>query len=205
LDILNDIPQDILNSVILFCILFGIIQCFSGYRVFKFILVLTGFLTGGILAGFFASTIVQEKIIIILFGFIGGCIGAALMLLLYFVGLFLIGALTGSIMSFTVYTLTETSPQPAGIIIMAVIMGIFALVFQKFMIIISTAFAGAWYIILGVSHFAVEQFDITRLDQLWKTGGDTLYVTAACWLGLSIIGMIVQYRGSRGKKKKNPE
>ncbi|HKK25794.1 MAG TPA: DUF4203 domain-containing protein, partial [Gracilimonas sp.] len=98
-------------------ILVGALQCFFGYRLFKFILGLIGFLLGSALTVAIGSTYSIEVIPVILLGLVGGFIGAALMVALYYVGVFVIGSLLGGILGIVL------SPDPVLLLILAVISG----------------------------------------------------------------------------------
>ncbi|MDZ7714787.1 MAG: DUF4203 domain-containing protein [Balneolaceae bacterium] len=108
-----DLHQVVLNVIIGLAILVGALQCFFGYRIFKFILGLTGFLLGGVLVAAVGSTLSQEELFIILTGLVGGFIGAALMVTLYYVGIFFIGAILGGVLGTVLYAVAESNPDPA--------------------------------------------------------------------------------------------
>jgi len=188
------IPQDVLNVIIGLGILVGAIQCFFGYRIFKFILGLTGFLVGGALAAAIGYALSQEEAVALLAGLVGGFIGAALMVALYFIGIFLIGAFLGGVLGAVLFAVAGSNPEPAVLLILAVIAGVVALVFQKFMIIISTGFGGAWSIVIGIAYFTTGAIDPTNIERLFRSGGSHLYAIVLCWLALGIVGVIVQYK-----------
>lgn len=198
-----DIHQDVLNVIIGLSVLVGALQCFFGYRIFKFILGLTGFLIGGVLAVAIGYSFSQEEAFALLAGLVGGFIGATLMVMLYYVGIFLIGALLGSFLGTVLYAVAENTPEPAVLLILAVIVGVIALISQKFMIIVSTGFGGAWLVVTGIAFFTTEIIDLSNLDQIFRSAGSHLYAIILCWLALGIVGVIVQYR-SEPKKKSQP-
>ena len=196
-----DLPQDVLNVIIGLSILVGALQCFFGYRIFKLILGLTGFLLGGALAGAVGYAISQEEAVALLAGLVGGFIGAALMVVLYFIGIFLIGALLGGVLGAVLFVVAESNPEPAVLLILAVIAGVIALIFQKFMIIVSTGFGGAWSVVTGIAYFTTGSIDPTNLERMFRSGGSHLYTILLCWLALGIVGVIVQYRSVPTKEK----
>ncbi|TYP95433.1 protein of unknown function (DUF4203) [Fodinibius salinus] len=198
-----DLNQDIVNLIIGLSILVGALQCFFGYRIFKFILGLTGFLIGGVLAGAMGYSFAQEKAFALLAGLAGGFIGATLMVMLYYVGIFLIGALLGGFLGTVLYAVAESNPEPAVLLILAVITGVIALISQKLMIIVSTGFGGAWLVVIGIASLTTEIVDLSNFDQIFSSGGSYLYAIILCWLTLGIVGVIVQYR-SEPKKKPQP-
>ena len=140
----------------------GAIQCFFGYRIFKFILGLIGFLVGGAIAGAIGFSMSENEIVVLLVGIVGGFIGAALMIALYFIGIFLIGALLGGVIGFVLYASVGNSPEAAVVLILAVVVGVIALIFQKFMIIVSTGFGGAWGVVFGMAYFITDAIDLTK-------------------------------------------
>ena len=196
-----DLPQDILNVIIGLSILVGAVQCFLGYRIFKFILGLTGFLIGGALAGVIGYAISQQEVVALLAGLVGGFIGAALLIALYFIGVFLIGALLGGILGAVFFAVAGSSPEPAVLLILAVIAGVIALIFQKFMIIVSTGFGGAWSVVMGIAYFTTGAIDPTNLERMFRSGGTLLYAILLCWIALGIVGVIVQFKSAPKKEK----
>lgn len=195
-----DLNQDVLSVIIGLTILVGALQCFFGYRIFKFILGLTGFLLGGALASVIGYTFSQEEAFVLLTGLVGGFIGAALMVTLYYVGIFLIGAILGSVLGTVLYAVAESNPDPAILLILAVLAGIIALIFQKFMIIVSTAFGGAWGVVIGIAYFITGTVNLSNPEQIFSSGGKYLYALLLCWLALGVAGVIIQYRSAPTKE-----
>lgn len=196
-----NLPQDLSNVIVGLSILIGAIQCFFGYRIFKFILGLTGFLVGGILAGTIGYAISQEESIALLAGLVGGVIGATLLVALYLVGVFLIGAILGGILGTVLFAVAESNPEPAVLLLLAVIAGTIALIFQKFMIIVSTGFGGAWSIVAGIACLTTEGIDPTNIERTFRSAGSHLYAILLCWLALGIVGVIVQYKSAPIEKE----
>jgi MFS family permease len=197
-----DLPEDVRNIIIALSILVGALQCFFGYRIFKVILGLTGFLLGGTLAGAIGYAISQEQAVALLAGLVGGFIGAALIVALYFIGVFLIGALLGGVLGTALFAVAESNPEPAVVLVLAVIAGIIAVIFQKFMIIVSTAFGGAWAVVTGIAHFTTGAVDPGNLERMFRSAGSHLYAILLCWLALGIVGVVVQYKSAPRKEKK---
>lgn len=188
------LPANLLNIIIGLGILIGSIQCFFGYRIFKIILGLIGFIGGGALAGSIGYAISGEEGVALLAGVVGGAIGAALLVALYLIGVFLIGAFLGSLIGIILFGLSNGSPEPAVLLILAVIGGVVALIFQKFMIILSTSFGGSWSVVSGIAYFTIRGFDPTNLEYFFRSGGTQIYAILLCWVALGIFGLIVQYK-----------
>ena len=73
------------------------INCFFGYKIFKIVLGVLGFIFGGLAAAAMAMAATKEPGIAVLVGLVGGVIGATLMVALYFLGVFVLGALVGGL------------------------------------------------------------------------------------------------------------
>ena len=196
-----NLPHNVLNVIIGLGILVGAVQCFFGYRIFKIILGITGFLIGGSLASGIGYAISQQEAVALLAGLVGGLIGAALMVALYFIGIFLIGAFLGGVLGAVLFAVVGSNPEPAVLLILAVITGVITLIFQKFMIIVSTGFVGAWSIVTGIAYFTSGAIDLTNLERMFRSGGSHLYAIVLCWLALGIVGVIVQYKSAPTKQE----
>jgi hypothetical protein len=189
-----------LNLVLGLGIIIGTIQCFFGYRLFKIVLGLTGFLFGAVLAANIGYAMSQKEVVALLSGLVGGFIGAALLVGLYFVGVFLIGALLGAVVGAALFATAGSNPEPVVLLILGVIGGVVACIFQKFMIIVSTAFVGAWSVVLGIAHFVTGTIDPTNAEGLFRAGGTQLWIMLLCWMALGIVGVLVQYKSAPAKK-----
>jgi hypothetical protein len=190
------LSPDVYNIAIGLGILVGAIQCFFGYRFFKVVLGLLGFLAGGILAAGFGYSISQQEIVALLAGLVGGLIGAGVLVMLYFIGIFFIGAYLGTILGAVLFGLTGIEPGPMVLLIPAVAVGIFAIIFQKFMIIFSTGFGGAWSVVAGLAYFTTGAIDPTNIERLFRPDGIHFYAVVLGWLALGITGVAVQYRSA---------
>jgi len=108
-----------------------------------------------------------------------------------------------------VWTQRSDDPHLLVIILMAIV-GVFtALVFQRYVIIISTSFTGAWLSLVAVlallGHVNVTEalgsLKEWMLDPLERISAEREVFFA--WLGLSLLGVFVQLRKtSTGKHKK---
>jgi hypothetical protein len=194
------LPQDVINVIIGLGIIIGAIQCFFGYRIFKVILGLVGFLLGGALAATIGYAISQQETVALMAGLIGGLIGVASMVALYYIGIFLIGGFLGVVLGTVLFAAAVNNPEPAVLLILAVIAGVIALIFQKLMIIVSTGFGGAWSVVTGIAHFT-GSIDLTNIERLFRSAGSRIYAIILCWLVLGILGVIVQYKSAPAKEK----
>lgn len=201
-------------------ILIGIAFCFFGYRIFRILLAILGFL-GGALAGVAAAQAImlaQETagnptLYLILGGVIGGIIGAVLLYFLYIVGIFLLGASLGAILAAAIVRLL-TNDQTAltvAVIGLGLLGGILAIVLQRVLIIIATSFSGAQAIVSGVTillnprqGLPLATGPISSQFQGITAPAPTMNIVAlVAWLVLAIAGMVVQFAWT-GKKKPKP-
>lgn len=184
----------------------GILICFWGYRVLKLALGLLGFLVGacaGWQLGLYALD--ANTVMALVCALVGGLLGMALYLWLYFLGIFLLGATAGAVVAAAFYNATAHHAQPLVVLAVSVGFGLIALMAQKFMIVVSTAFSGAYLIAAGIWPFVAGSenhsriwLDPTHVGQSGSLG----YAALGIWLVLGIAGTSFQFRG--GPKQVEP-
>lgn len=154
----------------------GGLYCFAGYRLFKALLVITGFIVGGLIG--MLLTLGSP------IGFIiGAFIGALLFFILYFIGVFFMGAFLGILI---VLLLSFIAPSPPALyLVIALLGGILAIVYEKLIMIISTSFIGASYLVLGGF---LLMFGTIQIFSLSNIGLYPLLV-----LAFGLIGIVIQY------------
>jgi len=179
----------------------GLLVCFAGYRLVKLTLALIGFIAGA--AGGWAAGLAlapNNATVALVCALVAGVIFAILCVWLFFFGVFILGASAGAVVAAAVFRATGYPVQALLILVVAVVFGILALLLQKLMIILSTAFSGSYLITAAVAHFVTG---IQQVHPLWfkpisTTSADKLgYVALALWLVLGLIGARFQYVGSR--------
>ena len=119
-----------------------------------------------------------------------------------FFGIFLLGASAGAIVATALFHAAGNQPQPILVLLLAIVFGVIALVMQKFMIIVSTAFIGSYLITAGIVHLLTGAKDVSALwfDHLQPGSAGILgYVALVFWLVLGLAGVSFQYRGRRRK------
>ncbi len=188
-----DIPPDMLNLIMGIGILIGAVQCFFGYRLLKFVLGLTGFLIGAILgAGVGRGMSNGNEIVTAIAGFVGGLVGASVMAALYFVGVFFIGALFGVLVGMSLLGIVDMGSSEIIVLVLAVLGGVVALIAQKLMLVVATAFLGAWNVVAGIAYFTAG-FDPNDLKEFVSRADFTCHVMLGCTVVLGIVGGVVQY------------
>jgi len=185
------------NILAFVLIIIGLVYCFFGYRIFKIILAIFGFAIGAPLSASIAyGASGGEEIIVIIAAIIGGIVCAGLMVFLYFIGVFLLGAGIGCLLGIIFAQAVSFYPPPVFLLIIAVIGGILTLVFQKLMIIITTSFGGSWSIVTGIFYFSGREFNpiwyFQDLDRL-KYYGNQFYIMLLLWIIIGLAGVLVQY------------
>jgi hypothetical protein len=126
----------------------GAVACFFGYRLFRVVLSIAGFILGGLMA----SSLLGPSDTTWMIGawLVGGLIGMALLYAGYYVGVALTGAGLGALVAHLAFQATG-EPPPFLIVLVAAIVGAIGSMFlQKYFIVVGTAFGGAWTLILGV-------------------------------------------------------
>jgi hypothetical protein len=134
----------------------GTIACFAGYRLFRVVLAIYGFILGAMLGSSVVG--VTNTVGMVIAALVGGIIGAALLTLAYFAGIALVGAGVGALLAHVAWgawgsnaTAATVSPDPpaAAVIVLSILGAVGAMLLQRYVIILSTAFGGAWTLIVG--------------------------------------------------------
>lgn len=176
-------------------ILGGALSCFAGYRVFRVVLGIYGFILGALLASSAMGT--DHTFWMIGAAILGGVIGALILIAAYFVGVALIGAGIGALVAHFAWALAGREPGLMAVIVLAILGALGALAVQRYVVIVATAFGGAQTVIVGVAALmgnraAAETvsrsvYRVYPIDPLPQTRWD-----AVAWLVLGTIGVIVQ-------------
>lgn len=183
------------NFLLAAVVLLGVLICFFGYRMVKFVLAVAGFILGAsFVAGFgFTLTDGKEIVVILIAAVAGGLIVGALFLFLYSAGVFLIGAIFGILLFSGIIGFVNSNTSPILYILPALVGGILALLLQKFMIILITSFTGAWVSVMAVLYFISSDFSPFRLEFIDRLGENQTYRIVFSWLALGMLGFITQY------------
>ena len=124
----------------------GLLACFVGHRLFRVVLGIYGFVTGALIA----ATIVAPSTTGAVWAMLaGGAIGAVVLILAYFVGVALVGAALGAVIVHLIAAQLAREPHPVVVILGTVVGAVAAMALQRYVIIIATAFGGAWTALVG--------------------------------------------------------
>jgi hypothetical protein len=176
----------------------GAIACFAGYRFFRVVLGLYGFVLGALLATTLAGA--GSVTTLVLWAIGGGLVGALVLNLAYFFGVVLVGAALGAGAVSLLWPRAGSDPHVLLVIACAVAGAIAAMWLQRYVIVIGTAFGGAWTLIVGVmallgdraAQAAAAASDVWVVYPLDPAPGRRWL--PAVWLALAIAGIVAQVR-----------
>src|SRR4051794_28829683 len=185
----------------------GILACFAGYKLFRVVLAIYGFILGAAIASSVMGP--GEQTAMVVGAVIGGVLGAVLLNLAYFVGVALIGATAGALILHGIWARFATGdPHVALVVVCAVIGAVIATNLQRWVIIGATAIGGAWTLIVGASalmgdraaKLAAATNDVWVYYPMNLEPGRRWLLLA--WAVLSIAGLVVQSRSKVRVKTK---
>ena len=128
----------------------GLLACFAGYRLFRLVLTIYGFILGALFASSLVSPASHWSMAVAVL--IGGAIGALALTFGYFLGVAILGAGLGVLMAHAAWLqLGWGDPRAMALLVFAVLGAVLALVFQRYVIIIGTGFGGAWTAMAGIA------------------------------------------------------
>jgi hypothetical protein len=183
----------------------GLLSCFAGYRVFRIVLGIYGFILGALLASSAMGT--DHTLWMVVAAVAGGLVGALILIAAYFVGVALIGAGIGALIANVIGAALGREPHIVIVIALAIAGALVALALQRYVIIGATAFGGAWTAIVGglalagdrVAAQAAARNDVWLAYPFTPAPGQRWVILA--WIVLGILGVIVQLSvTAKGKK-----
>lgn len=171
----------------------GLFECFFGYRLFRFILGVAGFVVAAVFFGSLGYELSGgSEPVSIISGLLGGVLGACIFYYLYIIGVFFLGAVLGFTIAMYVFGLLNMEVIPIVLYAAAIVAGALAAVFQKPMLIIATAFGGSFAAVTGAAYLIYRNFHPLDPGFLGKLGEDQLYWMAMIWFALGVFGLVVQ-------------
>jgi hypothetical protein len=180
-------------AIILLC--GGLLACFAGYRLFRIVLAIYGFILGALLASSLMGAEQTSGMILAWLG--GGLAGALILMVAYFAGVALVGAGIGAAAAHMIWASFSSEPNIFVVIAFSVAGALGALALQRYVIIVATAFGGAQTALIGAAALigdpgaaraaAQAVYRVYPLDPVPNT-----YWDATVSLILGIIGVIVQ-------------
>jgi len=176
----------------------GFLVCFFGYRLLRFTLGLAGFGVGLALGLLIAGLIPgASQALTIILGIVLGILGAILAAVLYKFGVFLLGVGAGALIAGVVVAATGWHYPMIARVLAAVAGGVLTLVLERSLISILSALAGAWGIVLGA--FRLLGWHLVNTGS--RNPPANYGVMMACWLILGLVGIGIQLRSGRRKRR----
>ncbi len=182
----------------------GIISCFFGYRLFRTVLAIFGFIFGGLMASSVFG--ISNTSMMLIAWVVGGLAGAFVLIAAYFVGVALVGAGLGAVIANLAFSTGGRDPSVFIVILFSVAGAIGATYLQRYFIIVGTAFGGAWTMIVGAMALVGDRTALRA-----ATSGDVWVAyplnpapgqrwVLGVWIVLSLIGAGVQLGITGGEK-----
>lgn len=187
----------------------GLLACFAGYRLFRIVLGIYGFLFGAFIATSFVGG--ADTWTLVAAGAAGGLVGALLMMAAYFMGVGLVGAGLAALALNLGWRAIGGDPPTWLLVVVCVVGALAALSVVRWVVILGTAIAGAWTLIVAglalmgdpAAVRAATAGDVWILYPLGQTGGQMWQV--ALWFGLTLVGVVVQIATTRrgGRRRRS--
>ena len=200
------LPHTLELSAAIFLVVGGAVACFAGYRLFRVVLAMYGCVLGAIIA--ISLMAPKTTLAMVVTGLVGGAAGMLILTVAYFVGIALVGAGLGAMLAHAGWNYARAGDPPTSAVIALTLVGaIAAMVLQKYMTVLSTAFAGGWTMIVGGIAIAGARSSASTVSVsgLWipypLVPTPARPWVPAAWLALGLIGTAVQV-GLTGRKKK---
>lgn len=177
----------------------GLLACFAGFRLFKLVLGIYGFILGALIATSIVG--VEQTTWTVVAAVAGGALGAVALMLAYFAGVALLGAGAAAMLLHVIFASAGREPHLFLVVAAAIAGAVAAMLLQKYVIILSTAFGGAWTVLVGGFALAGDDAAITAAGRgdVWVAyplnPAPGQYWAIAAWIVLAMVGMIVQLRG----------
>ena len=183
----------------------GAVACFAGYRFFRIVLGLYGFVLGALLATTIAGAGSTSSLV--MWAVVGGLAGALALNLAYFFGVVLVGAAVGAMAVTLLWSRSTDDPHVLIVVAFAVVGALAAVWLQRYVVVIGTAFGGAWTLLVGALALmgdaaaqAASAAHVWVVYPLDPAPGRAWLPLA--WLALSALGVFVQLRKAGPKIKK---
>jgi hypothetical protein len=141
------LPADYQMPATLVLLLSGVIACFFGHRLFRLVLALFGFIIGALAASSVVGSSSSTPMLVA--AVVGGLIGAGVLTAAYFVGVALLGAALGATVANLVFSLWSRDPSVLMLVLFSTGGAVLSMYIQRYVVIVGTAFAGAWTLIVG--------------------------------------------------------
>ncbi|MGH9347914.1 MAG: DUF4203 domain-containing protein [Vicinamibacterales bacterium] len=181
----------------------GTVACFFGYRLFRIVLAIFGFILGALLASSIFGT--GDTWPMIAAAVVGGLVGAGVLIAAYFIGVALVGAGLGAVVANLAFAAGEREPHFLMIVFASIVGAAGAIYLQRYVIIVGTSFGGAWTLIVGAMALVGNRAALEAAARnVWVAypldpAPGQRWVPIA-WIVLGLVGLGVQMGVTGGEK-----
>jgi len=182
----------------------GTVACFFGYRLFRIVLAIFGFILGALATSSIFG--VSDTAPMIAAAVVGGLVGAGILIAAYFVGVALIGAGLGATAANLFFATSDRDPHFLLVVFLSIAGATAAMYLQRYFIIVGTGFGGAWTMIVGALAAVGDAaaLEAAASGNVWVAypldpAPGQRWVPIA-WLALGALGTAVQLGFTGGEK-----
>ena len=183
----------------------GTVSCFFGYRLFRIVLAIFGFVIGALIPSSFLP-MSSSPWAMLAVALVGGLMGAGVLIAAYFVGVALVGAGLGAVAANLMFSATGQDPHYMVLVLMTLLGAAAAMYLQRYFIIDGTAFGGAWTLIVGAAALFGDSTALAAAaaNDVWvayplNPAPGRGWVKLA-WIVLGLIGATVQSGWTGGER-----
>ena len=180
----------------------GLLTCFLGYRLFRFVLAGFGLFFGAIGVVWMSSS--TDLLVLVGAVLVGALVGGLMFFAVYYVGVAIFGAGLGATFVYLLWIQRADDPHALLVILFAIIGAFAALLVQRYVLIIGTAFGGAWTSLVGGLALTGQEDAVMAVSNLGAWFSYPLDIVVARheallggWLVVGLLGFVVQLRKTR--------
>ena len=192
------VPPDYQVPAAVLLMIGGALACFLGFRVFRVVLGIYGFVLGALIATSVLAPVETPAVLVT--ALVGGLVGAAILVLAYFVGVAFAGAALAAVLVHVVWGHFGAEPNSLVVIVACVLGALAAAAVQQLVIIAATSFGGAWTMLAGVLAVTGQRAVAVAAGKgdMWLTYPlnpvPGHWWVKVAWLALGTAGLLVQLK-----------
>ena len=192
----------------------GLLTCFAGFRLFRIVLALYGFFAGAMIGSHIPDP--GNTWAVMMYGLVGGLVGAGIMVVAYFVGVGLIGAGLAALVLNLAWKMIGGEPPTLVLVIVCVVGAVLALNVVRYVVVFGSAIAGSWTALVGGLALMGNPAALKAASApgVWVVYPVEIiphqWWVLAIWFITTIAGIVVQLStttkgGARKRKKRDTE
>lgn len=197
---LEQLPPQQAQFLLVFLLVLGLIYCFLGYAILRFVLALTGFVIAGAMAAMLAGWFSQGNLLAMGGGLLlGGICGAMALSFLYRAGVFLVGFAAALILGLTLFFGRDASYGPVMTLACGLLGGVMALLLERPVMKLATAAIGGWLTSVSALLLLVN-FGVVDKAVKQQISPHASWVLLGSWAFLTLFGGAFQFSMGRWRK-----